>query len=583
MTHLDELIVSSSSESLLLVSSSSSSSSSYYSFHDYHVLMVMVAWLVGVVVVAFWYNSEHKRYTNNSSTKKNNNTSKKNNNTKHPGVSHATAHAIYKTNGSPNQETETKETEKKKEEKGEKGDGTDAKDEGNTELDVDPRRKWGNTFKRRTRAHWSRDARRAIETTSLQVGVKPVGSFSYLAHTYPSDIDLMETYVRCCSLNELRNSFIRDLQRTVRNLLKTPSNFLSDFKAGYDARFDMYVGQRRYNSEIGAYVDGFEARTLLENIDDLETQVTLTAREAEHARTLIRQAEESSKGTSRPQLKEWEKVVRWVRSNRVLRWSADEIFAGEKILASKKRILLEDAVIFGRSIVKLDTWMIVDGRYMEISNWFGLDEEMYVNGPRERVSGSLGEYLVQLRLEIASTASEEHWLKACKRAWSLAIAVHDLPTAAALAPLFSSLVAVLNQISADLKVAIAMIDKLAPTKQVPIKVLHSELTTLDARLRTFVAKSNRKFTEEEHKLIEKVHRDLARAQVVPLAATPEFTSQMEAIIAYISKYCDAVAKAHLAAINLDVVEWSTSAGSGTLMRGFSSSMPPDLLPVTNVD
>lgn len=322
---------------------------------------------------------------------------------------------------------------------------------------------------------FSVDEKRIIALATLQPNTLPVGSFQYKAHRYPSDIDIMERYNVCCTVNKTRFTFVKDLQRLVQRAQREKAVYIGDFKAGYDTRFDVYLGDLRANTVTHQEeVIDYDPAYVRGHLEDLHNQGLITDRERAELESLV---------VENPSAKQWAALFDAIRSYRLLRWTPAEILKGEKALPNNKRLLLVDAVM-QHSTVKVDLWAQKDGHFIEASNWFLLTAEDD-RGMTQVLTGDLGNYVDNLRHDIEKyTLVKPKHLKAAKRSWSMAIAVGDLEFLRTIAPLFSTLQAFLYQLDSDASLLLTMLDAKQP---IEFQEIVQSACTLPPRFNAFTA------------------------------------------------------------------------------------------------
>ena len=95
----------------------------------------------------------------------------------------------------------------------------------------------------------SLDTLEAIDIITLDKAYPPniVGSFKYIVHEYPADIDMFESYKGCCSLEKVSKE-IAEKFKEMANRIKSKSDiYLGDFKAGIDHRYYINIGKNTNN------------------------------------------------------------------------------------------------------------------------------------------------------------------------------------------------------------------------------------------------------------------------------------------------------------------------------------------------
>ncbi len=316
---------------------------------------------------------------------------------------------------------------------------------------------------------------RVISLLTTSPSILPVGSAKFKVHAYPSDLDLFERFEDCCTVNEVRFKLRRRLQDIVRNISCFSDIFLGDFKAGYDRRFNLYLG----DIVDGSIVD-YSPSLIRRDLTNLRYQGALPEEKYYELMNLVKE---------KPSLEDFQQLSTEIRNLYVLRWTPEEILQGYKFLPPNGRIWLEDALI-DKSVVKIDVWAPlpysdissqcyegpVPGRYVEITNWF-LVVFVTPKGDEKVLSEDLKDYATSLQKDIEKYLSPDHLnlLKAAKRLWSLLLfarkkaSSHILESECSserfrgfiqldfidsvlirLAPLFSSYIALLNSLRSDL-------------------------------------------------------------------------------------------------------------------------------------
>jgi len=287
-----------------------------------------------------------------------------------------------------------------------------------------------------------------------------VGSFKYIAHEYPSDIDLVEEVVGCCNTSQSVKMIVRGIQHMIQRVRDEKHVYLGDFKAGLDVRYKIHgLGKIVYNHKSKTVsVEGYHADIVKEQIGELYEQGLLSSDEYRTWISLV---------VSRPDFMSHKKLVDAIRKKLVLRWTIREIGRGYKVLQNTIRITLEEAVK-QETIVKVDIYAFVANRFIEITNFFFLKNKD-ANGKVTYLSEHHGDFATQLKQDIAifKTPSLKKHMKVAKRMWNLAVNESNKEILSILYPLFNSPLAKLSQIVSDCETMMLMVEKLAnpPTKQ----------------------------------------------------------------------------------------------------------------------
>lgn len=301
-----------------------------------------------------------------------------------------------------------------------------------------------DVYKLRSWSGVSRGTRRLISLITLSDDTRPVGSFKYKAHKYPSDIDIFERFVACCDDKTALAEIVSRLKELVKDIEKDKYIFWGDFKAGLDVRF--YGGPEKLMTSKSC-------REHLKNIS-----YNLSDDEYDNLYKLL----------DDPELFNDE-----LRKLYVIRWSPLEILGGKKELRGGLVITLGQA-ISQNSVVKLDLWAPIDGRYNELTN-FLIFERVDVDGNKVVLNQELGDRRGSLMHDIVKYSSEEHYnpLKYAKRLWNWSIFVKNKKLSEKLAPLFSSGVALMSQMMGELEVVQNLV-KRYKLENVPKNILRNQ-------------------------------------------------------------------------------------------------------------
>lgn len=299
-----------------------------------------------------------------------------------------------------------------------------------------------------------------IQIVSLSGEILPVGSATYQAYQYPSDVDLFEPYVLEGELNEVRLQLVSMFQDIACKIIYPL--FWSDFKAGTDNRFSFYLGR----VQDGELID-YNKDIIKDELTNLLCQTLISEEEYNNMILLNNRIHSEYKAEDFYGLRDI------LRDLTTVRWSRDEVLQGFKLLRGNKKYYLYDALI-SKSIVKLDIYAPIEYintcsntnvRYTEVTNWFLL--EQVINGEVNSLSAELQNYENSLRSDVREFIYDNP-LKASKRLWSLAAykkkaQLGDLRNVDVildkLTPLASSYIALLNSTMADIETIINIIER----------------------------------------------------------------------------------------------------------------------------
>ncbi len=286
----------------------------------------------------------------------------------------------------------------------------------------------------------SLDTLEAIKLITLDQRYPPniVGSYKYIVHEYPADIDMFESYESCCKKDEAALDVENKFKQMAKNIKETDNVYLGDFKAGYDNRYKINIGYVTTSGELSHY----EPLYIRKSIINLFNKGLLTKEEKDEWLFSV---------IDHPTLQEYMDLEDKLRSKLVVRWSLDEMIKGVKILPLGVELLLKDAVT-QKSIVKIDIWIYLNNRYIEMTNWYLL---LYKDNQSKKVlnlSIKPERYQTSLIKDLYyyNNPSINKYMKLAKRLWLYAVMKKDKSLMYNLYPLFSSGAAKMYQIIGEI-------------------------------------------------------------------------------------------------------------------------------------
>lgn len=318
-----------------------------------------------------------------------------------------------------------------------------------------------DVFSLRTFQDYSPQELNIIKLITGGKNILPVGSARFVAHSYPSDIDVLDNVNMCCTINSVRLNLASTIQRIIQSVISDPSIFLADFKAGYDDRYDFYLGTL-YQGQVVDY----DHLLVQRDLDNIYYQGLFTSDEWK----II-----SSLNIPHPTEDQYITLYNKLRSFSVIRWNENEILTGYKELRGNKRLYLEDALI-SKSIVKMDLWAPIGNRYVEVTNFFIITLDTPQG--RRTLTADFHDYVESLSRDIIEFRNDNP-LKSAKRLWNLAYIFKDQDLLQKLAPLFSSPVSLLYQIRSDLDVIQSILNTIPNP---PIDFLNLEINDIRSRI-----------------------------------------------------------------------------------------------------
>lgn len=283
------------------------------------------------------------------------------------------------------------------------------------------------------------DLASALRTVTAHAETLPVGTFKYKVFKYPGDVDIFEQLEQCCTFNQTKLKIAAEIQSILKEILANPLLIFIEFKAGYDLRFKLYTGV--LNGTIEDYHPGLIRRDLT----NLKCAHLLSELQYQRLLDLVLES---------PTVAQLGLLQDALRAHWVLRWNAAEIMAGFKTLPGNVRIYLDDALTHG-SIVKLDTIARLEDRYVEMTNFFVIKQrDKYGRG--KILSEELSDYGQSLLSDVHKYY-ESNTLKAVKRFWMYLAFRNYVCDLNRFTPLFSSDLAFVSQIIADIEVVLTLI------------------------------------------------------------------------------------------------------------------------------
>jgi hypothetical protein len=295
---------------------------------------------------------------------------------------------------------------------------------------------------------------------------KIVGSYKYIVHEYPADIDLFEHIKACCNVPEATERIAKRVREIVHAVHVRPHTFLADFKAGSDDRYKIDIGDIKTKSVLREY----QPHKIREDIRKLYQQGLLNNDEVKEWLAAVK---------DRATLGDFLHLESLVHEKSTIRWSAKDIQQGFKILTGNKRITLLQALA-QKSIVKMDVWTLINGRFTEVTALYYVE----VNGVP--ITKPLGNYMQSILNDVEYYRNPHlgKFMKFAKRLWTLGILTKNKRLLVSLYPLFSSGAAKMYQIMGEIETIRKMLTRY--NQQVDVAAVHSNINEWKARLGTIM-------------------------------------------------------------------------------------------------
>ena len=324
---------------------------------------------------------------------------------------------------------------------------------------------------------------------------QPFGSFIYRVQQYPGDIDLVEEFTECCSLNEVISKFIIALHRVVNNIQNEKYHYFSEFKAGIDDRYDIDIG----NMTNGIYRP---SNGLYDRVNNMFNNKLLNIEEHKILTYILTQ--NTSFGED-----EFDTITYIFRERKILRWTADEIFNNFKMLPLNKKMTLKEALSY-KGHVKIDAIAVVNDRLVEITNFFQLAYVQEKDGEPHFINIDLAvnhNIPTMLPIEIEKLYFSNMFyspFKMVKRLYSLARNTKNEDLLSRILPYISSSTSSIYQMKSEIDAMIIVIEKIS---DYPKNKIYNELDEMKLRLTNIL-----EFTNNDLEHINSLINDIISVQ-----------------------------------------------------------------------
>jgi hypothetical protein len=318
----------------------------------------------------------------------------------------------------------------------------------------------------------------------------PFGSYIYRMQKYPGDVDLLEKFEDCCTADQVVRKFIKSLHRVVTDILKSKQHYFSEFKTGIDHRYDIDIGECNngyylMDPHLGVISMELFNRGLFDK-DEIDKLMFIVDNDIHNGDA-------------------YDIVYNIYRNRRILRWTANEILRGYKMIGKMKKTLYDS--LFDETHVKIDMLAYINNRYIEITNFIGLQvlkpdgESYYINVNLDE-NHDIQKYLP---IEIEKLYFSNYYyspFKMAKRIFSLSRNKNDVPTLEKIIPLVTSDISLLYQVKSEIDVLILIFERV---KVPPIKTILRELDYMKGRITTILP-MNEKFQLFIYDLIDSMKK-----------------------------------------------------------------------------
>lgn len=283
-----------------------------------------------------------------------------------------------------------------------------------------------------------------------------LGSFVFRSQTYPADIDLHEIVSSDKNAEDAYHKMYLALKTITKRLLSQRGVYFGEVKAGLDKRYKLDINDKQLRKKIiKLFNDGL--------IDDKQVDKLLKL-ESTH---LINHESHD--------LLEEE-----LRKLQIIRWNEKEVEQGYKILKGGVKLSLQDAMR-DETVIKIDIWAPIEGKYTEISNMFFTVLEKPGN-QIQLLNSEAGDYMRELYHQVEKYGSPAFYnpFKMLKRIWNIARFTDNDKLVKQVTPMFQGDVARINQISSEIGTIILMVENLK--KSFPTEAIIKQIDDFKNRL-----------------------------------------------------------------------------------------------------
>lgn len=300
------------------------------------------------------------------------------------------------------------------------------------------------------------------------------GSFLYRFVKNPGDIDLLQE-IDYVDEKTTIDTFIKILKKIINSL--DENHIYSEFKCGFDTNYLIEIGDLR---EGIFYTD----KNLIEVLYTKYKQKLFTSDEY-YTMIYLLNFLNTLNDSRRFQSAAYDYIYNLIRNKRILRWSAEEILKGYKIISLGRKYTLSEA-LKDKTIVKIDLIVFLNDQFIEITNLICLtytdinDEGDEIHIPIN-VSIDVLHNPQELALDIEKLYYSDKFyspMKSCKRmyAYMRATRNHYDYLVNNLAPVLTSNAGILYKIKSQIEALIIVLDK--KFNKINLNRIHKELQTI---------------------------------------------------------------------------------------------------------
>lgn len=336
-----------------------------------------------------------------------------------------------------------------------------------------------NLFQVKPRSSYPKDILKNIKLITLQAHpdvTQIMGSSLYRDALYPADIDVFE-HITKRSKNEAIRFFVKSIQRIVKNVTKLKEHYFLEVKAGIDPRFDLSIGKVVNN--------------VYHQDPNLQLTIEKYANEGLFDKKEANELIEILKEKTSDQIV-YETIKSRLRQHYIIRWNKNEIAKNKKVLPLGQTITLNQAVDNRESMVNIELLVVINGRLVDMSNFYVLGyiykgKQYVINVSQEIIDNFKTYFLNILKRSMDSlihSKLEYNPLKYCKRIYSYCKYVRDEKTAKLVLPLINGDLGRMYQVKSEINAIIKLMDS-KYKYELPVKVIQKEIEEIKFKIGSF--------------------------------------------------------------------------------------------------
>lgn len=329
-----------------------------------------------------------------------------------------------------------------------------------------------------------------------------IGSAAYSFIKYPGDYDVFEDFVNTTKENTI-NVFISGIKKIIRNITERKYHWFLELKVGFDQRFNLNPG-KYLNKIFKMSKDFYETATKLfeQHLFSNEEFVLISK---------IYNMKQAG------QL-EYELINHLLRKHRVLRWTANEVFYGYKLLPGNLKMFLNDAVS-QKGQINIELIAVVNNKITDLSNFFVLisvqnGQKNVLNLSQELITNFNEFFEENLKESIEKlyfSKLDYNPFKVVKRYWSYGRFVKNQALIQKLIPIVSSDISLMYQLKSELGTIIKLLEK---TQHYPINIIKEQLSTFKWRLSNIIRIDSELEGEIDNNLNKIINNNLDSKQII---------------------------------------------------------------------